>query len=123
MRGYKGPMRGETIDDAAEEVKRPAETGAPPPLAPSDAVFLDADGTLLEIAGRPDDVAAAPGLVATLGLLYRLVDGAVAFVSGRRIDDLDSIFAPLAFPAAGVHGLERRRADGSCVRFEAAPHI
>jgi trehalose 6-phosphate phosphatase len=104
-------------------VDQPREGAGPSPLRANDAVFLDADGTLLEIASRPDDVVAAPGLVGTLGRIYQLLDGAGAFVSGRRISDLDGIFAPLAFPAAGAHGLERRRADGTCVRYESAPFI
>jgi trehalose 6-phosphate phosphatase len=110
-------------DRAAPETAETPRGDAPPPLRPGDAVFLDADGTLLEIAPRPDEVAAAPGLVATLGDLFRSLDGAAAFVSGRRIADLDGIFKPLLFPAAGAHGLERRRADGTCVRFESAPFV
>jgi trehalose 6-phosphate phosphatase len=38
--------------------------------------------------------------------------GAVALVSGRRISTLDMLFAPLKLPAAGLHGVERRKADG-----------
>jgi trehalose 6-phosphate phosphatase len=95
---------------------------AVPPPRQGDALFLDADGTLLEIAARPDQVAAAPGLVAVLEGLRATLDGALAFVSGRRIGDLDRIFAPLVLPAAGAHGLERRRADGTIDRH-AAPAI
>jgi len=38
--------------------------------------------------------------------------GALALVSGRRISTLDMLFAPLKLPAAGLHGVERRKADG-----------
>jgi trehalose 6-phosphate phosphatase len=37
-------------------------------------------------------------------------------VSGRSIDDLDALFAPLRLPASGVHGCERREANGCLVR-------
>src|SRR4051794_6401887 len=107
-------MRPMELCDTAD---RPLE---PPPLAPRDALFLDADGTLLEIAPRPDLVAAAPGLVQVLERLARRFDGALAFVSGRLIADLDRIFTPLVLPAAGAHGLERRRADGTVVRHQTA---
>jgi trehalose 6-phosphate phosphatase len=95
-----------------------ARRRAPGPVRPGNALFLDADGTLLEIAPRPEAVRAAPGLIDTLDRLDALLGGAVAFVSGRRIGDLDRIFAPLVWPAAGVHGLERRRADGSIERHQ-----
>jgi trehalose 6-phosphate phosphatase len=107
-------------DETSARGAGPGNGTEPPPPRPGDALFLDADGTLLEIAARPDEVAAAPGLVETLGRVHELLAGATAFVSGRRIADLDNIFKPLALPAAGVHGLERRRADDSCVRYETA---
>ena len=39
--------------------------------------------------------------------------GAVALVSGRSIAYLDALFAPLKLPAAGLHGVERRKASGA----------
>ena len=39
--------------------------------------------------------------------------GAVALVSGRAIADLDSLFAPLTLPSAGLHGFEHRGAAGA----------
>ena len=44
--------------------------------------------------------------------LAQTLDGAVALVSGRSIDVMDRLFAPLQLPAAGLHGLERRTAAG-----------
>ena len=46
--------------------------------------------------------------------------GAVALVSGRPLAALDRLFLPLRLAAAGVHGLERRTADGTIFR-PAAP--
>jgi trehalose 6-phosphate phosphatase len=78
------------------------------------AVFLDVDGTLLEIAPTPDTVYVQPRLRSLLKSLYLATNGAVALVSGRTIANLDELFAPLAsLPAAGLHGFERRTATGA----------
>jgi trehalose 6-phosphate phosphatase len=78
------------------------------------AFFLDVDGTLLEFAARPQDVRVDAGLRDLLTRLCALTDGAVAVVSGRSIEDVDRIFAPLVLPAAaGLHGCERRSASGA----------
>lgn len=76
------------------------------------ALFLDVDGTLLEITDPPDAVVVPDGLTSVLETLAASLGGALAVVSGRRLDDLDRLFAPLHLPAAGIHGLERRAADG-----------
>ena len=78
------------------------------------ALFLDVDGTLLDIAVRPDAVEIPRGLPGVLASLDRSLDHAVALVSGRSIADLDRLFAPLKLAAAGQHGAELRfRAAGS----------
>lgn len=85
-----------------------------PPYAQDWAFFLDVDGTLLEYAARPEDVRVDAGLRVLLARLCTLTDGAVAVVSGRSMEDVDRIFAPLVLPAAaGLHGSERRSASGS----------
>lgn len=76
------------------------------------ALFLDVDGTLLEIERHPGDVRATPRLRQLLAAAARSLGGALALVSGRSIASLDGIFAPLSLPAAGLHGLERRDARG-----------
>lgn len=85
-----------------------------------DALFLDVDGTLLQIAQHPDAVSVSGDLRAALEALTPLFGGALALVSGRSIDNLDNLFAPLRLPCAGIHGLERRSADGSVHREHAA---
>ena len=77
------------------------------------ALFLDFDGTLVELAPTPDAVAPDPRLVQLLSALATGLDGALAIVSGRGITTLDRLLAPLRLAAAGLHGIERRRADGS----------
>ena len=83
-----------------------------PPLS-AIALFLDVDGTLLEIAARPQAVSVPEELRQRLRTLQLAGGGAVALVSGRAISDLDGLFAPLALPSAGLHGFERRGASGA----------
>lgn len=76
------------------------------------ALFLDFDGTLADLAPRPDAVQLPAGLKDTLAALATRLDGALAVVSGRPIDALDAFLHPLVLPLAGVHGGERRDAQG-----------
>lgn len=80
------------------------------------ALFLDVDGTLLEIAETPQAVRVSESLKELLSQLSSKLDGALALVSGRSLADLDALFAPLRLCAAGVHGCERRDVQGSLVR-------
>jgi trehalose 6-phosphate phosphatase len=75
-------------------------------------LFLDVDGTLLELATTPDAVHVDASLCRLLLRVSLALQGAVALVSGRPIAELDRLFAPHRWPAAGVHGLERRDARG-----------
>jgi trehalose 6-phosphate phosphatase len=78
------------------------------------ALFLDVDGTLLDLAARPDDVVMPAGLVTTLAGAERKLAGALALISGRSIDAVDHLFAPLRLRVSGVHGAEIRfDPDGS----------
>ena len=72
------------------------------------ALFLDVDGTLLDLAARPSDVVTPAGLVATLGGVERRLAGALALISGREIEELDRLFKPLRLRASG--GSRRRDA-------------
>ncbi|MBU2675733.1 MAG: trehalose-phosphatase [Gammaproteobacteria bacterium] len=74
------------------------------------AIFLDVDGTLVEIRDRPEDVHADTELISLLEELLALFNGAVALVSGRSIKDIDRIFGGVVFPAVGAHGAELRQA-------------
>jgi len=74
------------------------------------ALFLDLDGTVLDIAETPQGVEVPPDLVSILMRLSRGLGGALAVLSGRTIADIDRLLAPLALPAAGQHGAELRLA-------------
>ncbi|MGC4030008.1 MAG: trehalose-phosphatase [Steroidobacteraceae bacterium] len=76
-------------------------------------LFLDVDGTLLEFAPTPDAARADAPLQQLLAAVSQHFGGAVALVSGRTLGSLDALFAPLQLPAAGIHGFERRSADGT----------
>jgi len=82
------------------------------------ALFLDVDGTLLEIAETPQAVQVPASLKQLLDDVRSRLDGALALVSGRSLANLDQLFSPLQFVAAGVHGCERRTADGLVLRPE-----
>lgn len=77
------------------------------------ALFLDVDGTLLAFHDDPGAVRASPSLKTTLASLHQTLGGAVALVSGRSLSDLDRLFGPPLVAVAGLHGLQRRRADAS----------
>ncbi len=81
-------------------------------LYPSSALFLDFDGTVVDIAPHPDEVRVPPPLVHALASLSTYLGGAVAMISGRPIAQIDGFLSPLRLPVAGVHGAERRSADG-----------
>jgi trehalose 6-phosphate phosphatase len=86
---------------------------APPMLDHRSALFLDVDGTLLEIAPRPELVEVPADLPTLLVRLAQQRDGAMALISGRSLAQLDELFRPWRGAAAGLHGIERRRADGT----------
>ncbi len=58
------------------------------------ALFLDVDGTLLDIAESPDAVVVPPGLLDALTHLHRELGGALALISGRPVEELDRLFQP-----------------------------
>jgi trehalose 6-phosphate phosphatase len=98
---------------------------APPNSLPFDryALFLDLDGTLLELAPHPRAVTVDAPLLQLLQTLTRSFGGASALVSGRSIETIDALLAPLRLPASGLHGFERRSAAGAHSRHPLpAPH-
>ncbi len=94
----------------------------PPSLQLQSALFLDFDGTLVDIAETPDAVHVSTDLIDSLAALHGLLGGALAIVSGRQIDALDRFLEPLALPSAGEHGAQRRNAQGE-LEEQAAPDL
>lgn len=85
---------------------------SPPELTRGDALFLDFDGTLVQFADRPDRIRVDPALPRLLARLQRALEGAVAVVTGRRLESIDRYLAPLKPYGAGLHGAELRDAQG-----------
>lgn len=79
-----------------------------PLLTTGHALFLDFDGTLTELAPRPEAVRVASGLVPTLAAVQAHLGGALAIVTGRPESDIDGFLAPLRLPLASEHGAQYR---------------
>jgi trehalose 6-phosphate phosphatase len=82
------------------------------------ALFLDVDGTLVEIEREPGAVHVPERLCRVLADLQEVGGGALALVSGRSLEQLDRLFSPLRLSAAGLHGLERRNLGVGVFRRE-----
>ena len=74
--------------------------------------FLDVDGTLIEIACTPKDVAVDSSVLAALTNLRDALGGALALVSGRPLTNPDRFFAPLRLPSWDFTGSSGRNSDG-----------
>jgi len=80
------------------------------------ALFLDFDGTLVDIAAHPDAVTVSPALHGLLRTLTETLNGAVAIISGRSLEGLDALLDGALPAMAGIHGLERRDGQGQVYR-------
>lgn len=80
-----------------------------PPLDLSGtALFLDLDGTLAPLMTQPRDVGPDRRRSALLRALVGRMDGRVAILSGRSLEEVDRILEGSVFAVAAVHGLDRR---------------
>ena len=82
------------------------------------ALFLDIDGTLLDLADMPDAIVVPPWLPTALDAASQRLGGALALVTGRALAYADELFSPFRFPIAGLHGAQLRRPDGKVARAE-----
>ena len=85
------------------------------------ALFLDFDGTLVEIAPAPDAIRVDPGLPAVLRALAEMLDGRLAVVSGRSIADISTYLDTDGIALAGSHGGELRRPGDTAIETIAEP--
>lgn len=92
-----------------------------PPVSGNTALFLDIDGTLLDLARTPDMVKVPSDLRHALEHLSRELHGALAFVSGRSLESIDKLFTPFRPAAIGAHGGEIRGHDGQVTRIAPLP--
>lgn len=91
-----------------------SRSGAPglapaPPLDPArDALFLDLDGTLVDIAERPELIVADDRLREMLRAAGNRLHGRLVVVTGRPLVDVDRHLRDAVPLAAGIHGAELR---------------
>lgn len=83
------------------------------PFSRNWALFLDIDGTILELAETPGQVVVTGQLRELVQYLNIAMDRAFALVSGRSLSNIDALFKIQGLSAAGLHGVECRTAyDG-----------
>lgn len=91
---------------------------------PSRAAFLlDFDGTLVDIAPRPEQVVVPPSLPGHLMKLRALCGGAVALVSGRPIAQIETLLGGAHFAIAGEHGTAIRHAPAEPIENLPLPDL
>jgi trehalose 6-phosphate phosphatase len=78
------------------------------PSVTSHAYLFDLDGTLIELAERPDGVRIPHRLPTMLSSLKERTKGAVAIISGRSIDTLETLLPVPGLALAGLHGLQQQ---------------
>lgn len=96
---------------------------SPPTRMDRPALFLDLDGVLAPLASTPDAVVPDARRTAVLKRLDAGLQGRMAIISGRTIAEIDRIAEASARAASGIHGLERRRRDGSLERAQPSPAV
>lgn len=79
------------------------------------SLFLDFDGTLVDLAPTPDGIHVPDHLAAALHRLAAEMDGRLALVSGRAISDIEKYLGQLSIARAGSHGSDCRAADGAAL--------
>jgi trehalose 6-phosphate phosphatase len=77
------------------------------------SVFLDFDGTLVEIAERPDAVIVDDRLRRLLAALDQALSGRLAVVTGRPLAQIESLLGVTRLALSGSHGAESARPDGT----------
>lgn len=85
---------------------------SPPPLTADHALFLDFDGTLVDIVATPDAVAVTPEVRGALTSCIARLNGAVAIVTGRTVADVTGHLQVEHLTVSGSHGIERLMPDG-----------
>jgi len=77
-----------------------------------DALLLDLDGTIIDIAPTPDAVTVAPGLLDNLRILRDRCGGALGIITGRSLREVDALLGGIPTSVAAEHGTVLRHAPG-----------
>jgi trehalose 6-phosphate phosphatase len=92
----------------------------PASLLEGAALFLDFDGTLVELAETPDAIEVGPRLPKLLRQVARRLEGRLGIISGRSIGDIERHMDCTGLALSGSHGLELRLANGEHIPLSAA---
>lgn len=76
------------------------------------SLFLDFDGTLVDIAPTPDAVRVTSELADLLTRLQQRLGGRMAILTGRAVADVDQLLGMVPILVGGHHGLETRGGGG-----------
>lgn len=96
--------------------KRRAPLPSPPErLLEQASLFLDFDGTIVEIASRPDAVKVEVRLQHLMSTLSTRLKDRIAIVSGRSAGQIRDLFGQPAFAISGSHGIELHWPDGRII--------
>ncbi len=87
------------------------------PATSEACLFLDFDGTLVDIAPTPDEIDVPQQLISLLDGLDRTLEGRLALVSGRAIASIETHLPSFSGIVVGGHGAERRDKGGRVVRL------
>lgn len=114
-----------TLTSSAAALLKPLDDLPVPPVARAreTAIFADLDGTLAAIQATPGDVGLDPTRQRLLGQLSLALDGRLAVISGRGMDDLDRILDGKVTALGAVHGLIRRTASGVVLGRDRDPRV
>ncbi len=85
-------------------------------MLPTDALFLDFDGTLVDFAPTPESVEVSEDLRRLLMECHQQLQGALALISGRSLASLQELVA-LPLSMAGSHGAEWWFGEGETQRL------
>ena len=96
-----------------------------PPMLDTErvALFLDLDGTIAEISDYPGGVGPVATRTRLLRAVSRALNGRLAILTGRSLEDVDRILEGAVTSVAAVHGLAHRLPDATVVRIEASPRL
>ncbi|HEX5007971.1 MAG TPA: trehalose-phosphatase [Hyphomonadaceae bacterium] len=86
-------------------------------------MFLDLDGTLAPLMARPHLVGPDPRRNRLLREITEAMEGRLAIISGRSIEEVDRITGQCIVCVAGLHGLERRNSRGDLDSAPAHPQL
>jgi trehalose 6-phosphate phosphatase len=93
-----------------------------PPFARA-ALLLDLDGTLLDFAATPMEVIVPAMLPPTLLRLRDELDGALAVITGRPVEQIDTLLPGIVPVVAGEHGGALRPAPGAALQRPDLPAV